>query len=176
MSLNLIRFCRHSVRCGCRRKPHLDMRLGSGRGGVAQFIRNARFHAAPKIALYVFADLPHQCNCGRLSRKNSFCCQVCQVVTQCSTTLFCARHWDSAPKTYMWQRCTLRRKFVLFSRPEFRSPPFQICSSPKYRSDRGRKHASERGLKYVPHAAPPCVRLCVCLARLISSSSYFLAF
>ena len=54
-----------------------------------------------------------------------------------------------------------------------RSPPFQICSSPKYRPDRGRKHASERGLKYVPRAA--AMRVCVFLARLISSSSYFLA-
>ena len=65
------------------------MRVGGGGCGVAQFIRNARFHAAPKIALYVFAaDLPHQCNCGRLSRKSLPAARV-------ATFLFLAtqRYW-----------------------------------------------------------------------------------
>ena len=130
MSLNLIRFCRHFVRCGCRRKPHLDMRLGSGRGGVAQFIRNARFHAAPKIALYVFADLPHQCNCGRLSRKSLSAARVARWP-------FSAARLDSvqlclynAPETDMRQRCTLRRKFVLFSRPETGRRLFKFAPRP----------------------------------------------
>ena len=80
----------------------------------------------------------------------------------------------------MWQRCTLRRKFVLFSRPEFRSPPFQICSSPQISPGSGKKKAREQArVKICPtrrrrrrrHA---CEYVCV-LARLISSSSYFLA-
>ena len=67
------------ARCGCRREPHLDMRRwpGDGGGGAAAAVvllsslEMPAFMPAPKIALYVFAaDLPHQCNCGRLSRKS----------------------------------------------------------------------------------------------------------